>query len=77
MHAAIAKVLSDFADDDGDCDRGMVGDWALVLELVDRDGDLWTRTLCSDAPAWRRIGLLQYALTVQQAQVHADMRDDG
>lgn len=51
---------------------GMVTGYALLIEVVGSDGEraLWTMAP-SESKAWDTLGLLQYGLTKQQAQMHA------
>lgn len=51
-------------------ERGFVTKWVALVESVDADGvrGLWTMT-SEDVKAWDTVGLLQYGLHLQQAQI--------
>lgn len=68
LHDAIQTVLAECAEHA--CDRGLLTSWVLVAEQVGDDGSCYYRALHhEDTTPWRRLGLLDYAMTCERALI--------
>ena len=57
----VGKAISDAfqAVDDHPSDRGVVLSWCVVAEVMGDDGQVWLKSIVSEMPAWRLIGMLR------------------
>lgn len=71
LHAAIAEVVRDK-------EHGLVTKWVALVESIDEAGERGLWACASDGiKRWESLGMLQYALTLDQANAaRADMDDD-
>jgi hypothetical protein len=60
-----------------DVDGGMVTKWVMLAEGIDEDGEraLWL-VANKDALSWDTIGMLHYALALEQARINSRERGD-
>lgn len=71
LDEAITKVLAEYADHE--MDRGVVTDWALVIEAIGDDGEPYLRLSHREGSmAWRRLGLYEYASQCLRSSIIAN-----